>query len=136
MDDWAKRISVQLHYILGWHIVVCRPGGPAMTFNRSFMYITLLAIALIPALTFAQCPYTQPTFNKDQVQQLCDERKQQQDALTTRFGKVKVEMITVQAKNKHHVGNIYAVLVGGAPTIGGSSGGTLVPILPANGPST
>jgi hypothetical protein len=108
-----------------------------MTLNRSFVCVIVLAMALIPASVLAQCPYSQPTFSKNQVKQLCLERNKQQDALAKQFAKVRVDMITAEAKSHDlHVGNIYAVLVGGALNNEPSSGGSLVPIIPSLGPRT
>lgn len=96
----------------------------------------IFALSLISSLADSQCPYTSPPFNKAQVTQLCDERAKQQDAITAlakQLATIKIGMITVKANSSHHVGNIYAVLVGGSQ---GSSGGVLVPIIPAgNNPS-
>lgn len=91
----------------------------------------IFALLVGSHIAFAQCPYTSPPFNPAQATQLCNERDIQQakiNALSTQLAKMKIEMITVKANESHHVGNIYAVLVGGSQ---GGNGGVLVPIIPA-----
>jgi hypothetical protein len=91
----------------------------------------VLALSFVSLSVQAQCPYTSPPFNRAQVTQLCNERAAQQavlKSLSDRLAKMKIEMITVKANANHHVGNIYAVLVGGSE---GGSGGVLVPMIPA-----
>jgi hypothetical protein len=91
----------------------------------------ILVLTFVSHFGHAQCPYTSPPFNRDQVNQLCNERASQQTALKSlsdQLAKIKIEMITVKSNTSHHVGNIYAVLVGGNQ---GGHGGVLVPIIPA-----
>jgi hypothetical protein len=102
-----------------------------MRLSKAVTSVMLLTMSLISTFVVAQCPYTQPTFTKNQVSQLCSAQKKQEDlnnAFSKALGKVKVDMLTVKANTQHHVGNIYAVLVGGVPT--STTGGSLVPILP------
>ena len=107
-----------------------------MNFPKNIALPIIFAFSFVSPFAAAQCTYTAPPFNKAQVTQLCNERTTQQAAiksLSDQLAKIKIEMITVKANTNHHVGNIYAVLVGGSEF---GSGGVLVPMIPAGTTTT
>lgn len=111
--------------------------------RTSGVVFLILSVSLVAV---AQCPYSQPGFNKAQIAQLCSVWTQQQ----TEFNSLKseassaqsdikalksefqIEMITVKPGQPHAVGNIWALFIPSGAMLPGTGGYVLLPQFPSS----